>query len=338
MVGRDGRAQPWLARDWTRSADGLSWTIRLRNNALFHDGSPVDSAAVKASLSKTLLSPTRDFSPGLLDIVGIDTPRRDELVVRLASKTAFLLDDLTTSITKVNATGQVVGTGPYLVTSTSADEIVMSAFSNYYGGKPSIQHITWKSYPTARTAWAAMMRGEVDLLYEVAPDAVDFMREKPQFDDFSFLRNYVHGMIFNSSRDAISRSTCAPWLLTTRSTAPPSSIKPSRITASLPSHQFGLNTGLMTMISQHTLTTLARAVAVLEAAGWTLRQSLRGARSARRHGSASRVSFRPICSGSAWRCWSSATCRKSASIWSSKHLALDGIQSADCRPVISTRY
>ena len=45
----------------------------------------------------------------------------------------------------------------------------MRRFPDYYRGAPTIDRIVWKSYPTVRTAWAAMMRGEIDFLYEVAP-------------------------------------------------------------------------------------------------------------------------------------------------------------------------
>ena len=45
-----------------------------------------------------------------------------------------------------------------------------------------------------------MMRGEIDFLYEVAPDALDFMKGEVSVQAFSFLRNYVHGIVFNSRR------------------------------------------------------------------------------------------------------------------------------------------
>jgi peptide/nickel transport system substrate-binding protein len=200
MIGRDGRPQPRLAQSWTQSPDGLSWVFQLRPNAVFHDGSPVDSNAVKASLARTLASPARDFSPGLLDIVALETPRPDQLVIKLKTRSAFLLDDLVVSITKSNPGSPAVGTGPYVTSTTSPTEVVMRAFPGYYRGVPTIERIVWKSYTTARTSWAAMMRGEIDFLYEVAPDARDFMQDEASVEDFSFLRNYVHGVVFNSRR------------------------------------------------------------------------------------------------------------------------------------------
>src|SRR5262245_17407920 len=83
LIGRDGRAQPRLAESWIESSDGLSWTVQLRPHALFHDGSPVDAAAVKASLERTLAGPGRAFSPALLDIVSIETPAPTQVVIRL---------------------------------------------------------------------------------------------------------------------------------------------------------------------------------------------------------------------------------------------------------------
>jgi peptide/nickel transport system substrate-binding protein len=200
-VAGDGRPEARLAQSWSPSADGLAWTIQLRPNAVFHDGSRVDSASVKASLSRTLASPSRNLSPGLLDIVAIETPRPDQIVIRLSARSTFLFDDLSVSITKVGAEGRLLGTGPYVTASTATTEVVMKAFPPYYRGAPKIDRIVWKSYPVARSSWAAMMRGEIDFLYEVNPDALEFMKGESSVADFSFLRNYVYGVVFNSRRD-----------------------------------------------------------------------------------------------------------------------------------------
>jgi len=45
-----------------------------------------------------------------------------------------------------------------------------------------------------------MMRGESDFLYDVAPEALDFMKDEASVQDFPFLRNYITGMVFNSRR------------------------------------------------------------------------------------------------------------------------------------------
>ena len=41
-----GELQPWLVERWFRSADGLTWTLKLREGVRFSDGSPLTSADV----------------------------------------------------------------------------------------------------------------------------------------------------------------------------------------------------------------------------------------------------------------------------------------------------
>lgn len=200
VTNEDGRAQPRLAEGWAPSPDGLTWTIKLRPQAVFHDGSPVDSAAVKASLERSLTGPNRDLTPGLADIADIETPSPLTLVIRLRNPSTFLLDDLNDPIIKVGSGNIQFGTGPFVTVSNSGNQLVMKAVANYYGGAPQIDQIVWKAYPTVRTAWAAMMRGEIDFLYEVAPDALEFISNEASIQVFPFLRPYVYGVMFNSKR------------------------------------------------------------------------------------------------------------------------------------------
>ena len=200
-LGRDGRPQPRLAASWSLSPDGLAWTIRLRPNAVFHDGSRVDSSAVRQSLERSLGNADRDMSPGLADIVRIDNPSDDTVVLHLRNRSTFALDDLTVAIVKI-ANGQQLGTGPFYVTSSTSSQITMTVVERYYRGRPQIDQLVWKAYPTVRTAWAAMMRKEIDFLYEVGEDAREFVEGETSTQVFPFLRNYVYAVSLNLKRSA----------------------------------------------------------------------------------------------------------------------------------------
>ena len=100
LPNREGRAQPRLAESWIQSADGLTWRFKLRSNAFFHDGTRVDSVAVKDSLTRSLASSDIFQYPGLGDIVAIDAQAPDEVTIRLRARSTFLLDDLGVPILK----------------------------------------------------------------------------------------------------------------------------------------------------------------------------------------------------------------------------------------------
>jgi peptide/nickel transport system substrate-binding protein len=54
LFGRDdqGVPQPQMVESWDRRADGLEWRFSLREGLFFHDGAPVTSADVIASLRR----------------------------------------------------------------------------------------------------------------------------------------------------------------------------------------------------------------------------------------------------------------------------------------------
>ena len=59
--------EPWLAESWTRSADGLRYTLKLRPNVSFSDGHPLSADDVVFSLEAAYAVP---FSADALEIDG----------------------------------------------------------------------------------------------------------------------------------------------------------------------------------------------------------------------------------------------------------------------------
>ena len=45
---------PGLAESWQVSSDGLAWTFKLRRGIRFHDGTPLDAAAVKFTFDRVI--------------------------------------------------------------------------------------------------------------------------------------------------------------------------------------------------------------------------------------------------------------------------------------------
>ena len=196
--GPDGRPQPWLAEKWASSDDGLSWRIWLRPNATFHDGEPVRAPQVREILARQL---PESLGGSFEDLREIRVVSEFELEFLLKRRSAFLPEGLEAPIRKSGPS--IVGTGPFQPTGGIGSGVEMRANANYYTGKPSIDRIVFRPYPSIRAAWADMLRGRVDMLYEVGGDALDSLRASTGTNVFTFLRAYSYLIILNVEKPVL---------------------------------------------------------------------------------------------------------------------------------------
>jgi peptide/nickel transport system substrate-binding protein len=199
---RDGRVEPSLAERWEQSADGLTWRFFLRPNLTFHDDKPVD-----AEVSARLVRNCR--VAGCRDIASVETEGPRTIVIRMRRPSALLLDSLNDvaiysdakSEASAGAFRQVPnapGAAPGAVAGPGGlDTYAFEAFPQFHRGYPTVDRVELRVFPNARNAWAAMMRGEIDMLYEVAPDALDFIEQSSNTQVRSFLRPFVITMGLN---------------------------------------------------------------------------------------------------------------------------------------------
>ena len=200
-TGLDGRVEPMLAERWEVDPDGTAVTVVLRQDAAFHDGSPVTADDVKASLDRIRKEPARIArNPGLGDIESIETEGPHRVVINLARPSAqMLLLGLGNRVEKPGPKGQVT-TGPFFVESRTEDEVTLRANPYYYQGRSQIDTVRIKTYPTLRTAWAAMMRSEIDFLFNVSIEAREFVEADSSVKVFSRDTPYAYVLLFNTRR------------------------------------------------------------------------------------------------------------------------------------------
>lgn len=79
----------------------------------------------------------------------------------------------------------------------------MLASTRYYGTKPFIERILVKSYSSVRAAWADLLRGNLDMLYEVGVDAIDSLEPSTATKVFTFPRPYTFMLVLNVRRPAL---------------------------------------------------------------------------------------------------------------------------------------
>jgi peptide/nickel transport system substrate-binding protein len=191
---RDGRAEPALAERWEVSPDGLTWRFFLRPRLTFHDGTPIDAAVVAARLLDCRVQPMTPLP--CRDIVSIEPEGSRTVVIRLRRRSGLLLDSLNLVAIYGDKRGQI-SAGPFRQVSAGPDSVALDAFANYFRGAPSIDRVELKPFPSARNAWAAMMRGEIDVLWDVAPEALEFIEQSSNTQVRTFRRPYVFTMGLN---------------------------------------------------------------------------------------------------------------------------------------------
>jgi ABC-type transport system substrate-binding protein len=185
----DGRPKPALAEGWTTAADGSSLAIRLRTNATFHDGSPVDAETIVTILKNTLPA---WMGPAFDDIDEITAPSRNEIRIGLRRPSPLLIEALESPIRKSNG----AATGAFKAAPDDKPELF--ANGDYYFGKPAIDKIVIQRYPSVRAAWAELLRNRIDMLYEVGPDALESLTAARDTTMFTFVRHYQLLLIFNT--------------------------------------------------------------------------------------------------------------------------------------------
>ena len=199
-VNPPGSAEPFsplLAESWGKSADGLVWTFKLRPNVKFHDGEPMNAAAVVKSIQAAADHGGASFIWLPLDKV----EAVDDMTVKFTLKwaqplelilgseyAAYIvspkaLDAFTTNADYWTA-GVDVGTGPYKIESYTADkELVLTQNKEYWGGWNAKQYekVLVQFVPEATTRQQMLEGGQVDLVTSVPLDSLTTLAKDPAY-------------------------------------------------------------------------------------------------------------------------------------------------------------
>src|SRR5215510_276139 len=183
---------PGLAESWTTSADGLAWTFKLRRGVRFHDGTPLDAAAVKFTFDRVIdpahahaKSGKWTFVTGYLSSVkAVEVLDPQTVQLQLKYPTASLLALLAlpncaivspTAFTKSPADFDTkpVGSGRYKVESWErGSRLVLRRNDDYWGSKGKPQTLVYRGLAEANARVAELLTGGVDLILPIPPDFV----------------------------------------------------------------------------------------------------------------------------------------------------------------------
>ncbi|HVB46698.1 MAG TPA: ABC transporter substrate-binding protein [Streptosporangiaceae bacterium] len=171
------------------SADGLTYTVKLRQGVTFHNGKAFDSSDVKYSYEQ-MQNPKNGsiWLPGVQFIKSIDTPDPATAVITLSqvftpliSKLALL--PIVPSNVPYNATvyaRSLIGTGPYkFVSWQQGTQLVLKKNKAYWDtGVPETDGITFQFTTSEATRVAAVASGSANLVYQLDPHDVSVLKSR----------------------------------------------------------------------------------------------------------------------------------------------------------------
>jgi peptide/nickel transport system substrate-binding protein len=197
QLSADGRALPRLAEKWSWENDARQLRVQLAAGVKFHDGTPLTAELVAGLLrDASTAASNRALYPSLGDITAVEAEGPLDVVIRVSTPSAFLPEDIELPI---SIKSPPVGTGAFRVVRIAQDVAELEGFQGYRLGPPDITRLIARPIGTLRTAWASLLRGEVDMITDVPPEAVEFIRND-EVEVLSFERRYQYVIAFNSAK------------------------------------------------------------------------------------------------------------------------------------------
>ncbi len=188
---------PRLALSVTPNSDGTVWTMKLRPDVTFHDGTAFDAAAVKANIEARKAVPISGDSIKQIQEVVVVDPLTVEVHMSapwfgydytLAAQAGYMVSPAL--IGQPNAMQKADGTGPFELDGSwsPGTPVKVKRYDGYWGERPHLDGITFTALIDQTSRTASLESGDVDLIFTQDPAAVTKFRSKDGFiqvEDFA---------------------------------------------------------------------------------------------------------------------------------------------------------
>lgn len=174
----DGNLVPKLAADLPIQVDEVTWELTIRDGVQFHNGNPLDAAAVAASFERLISLGADSEQSGFFETID-RVEATGDMTVRVVTKVPdpvlpsrlYWFKVIDASVVGPGFEESPVGTGPYeFVSWDRGSSVVLKANAGYWGGAPSISEVTFRFIEEAGTRLAGLISGEFDLITNLSPE------------------------------------------------------------------------------------------------------------------------------------------------------------------------
>jgi peptide/nickel transport system substrate-binding protein len=177
IISSDGTVQPYLAESIAPNSDFTVWTITMRPNLVFHNGTPCDAAAVAANFEAQQASLLTGPAVTTINNVSVTSP----LVVTVTMKTPWVPFDFylaggiggqiafiaEPNWLKSSSQTNPIGTGPFVFQTWNPNDHFTATKNPHYwrSGYPYLDSITYKPIPDSQQLLNSLNSNVVDIIH-----------------------------------------------------------------------------------------------------------------------------------------------------------------------------
>ena len=186
-LDRNFKPVPDLAKSWTISDDGLTYTFKLNEGVKWHDGQPFSSADVKYTIDEVIL-PLHTRAGTYKSVIDkVDAPDANTVIIRLKQPFGPLMNALGydflilpkhlyegTDIKTNPYNAKPVGTGPFKFAEwKKGSYVILDKNKDYFvKGIPYLDRLVFQEIPDAAARVLALESGDIDYLaYQALPSS-----------------------------------------------------------------------------------------------------------------------------------------------------------------------
>lgn len=207
-----------LAKEWSVSEDGLTWTYTLKDGIQWHNGEAFTADQMAWAINAIMKDPdgwaaSANYTGGFVEVTAPDVKTvvivTEYPIANMDYRMSFLyavyppdFKKFTTSEDLQNFTNFApIGTGPFKLRTFDKDTgvLLLDAFADYMDGAPKIDGVIFQTFDNTDAMIQALKVGDIDLVNEVPASAFETVKSFEGVKATAIDGRYFNELIINSA-------------------------------------------------------------------------------------------------------------------------------------------
>ncbi len=220
----DGEFVNDIAESYIVSEDGLTYSVKIRDDAYFHDGEKVTAEDVDFTIRKAIDPVLKSNKAPAWQGVEVEVIDEKNIEFHLKKPYAPFVENLTLGILPKHIWGELgsdafvyskvnfepIGSGPYRIANVSTNSAglpeyyELESFNKYTGGAPFIKRIFLHVYPTEGKLVEAFKKGEINAVGNISSSALNEVKKVAEdSEEINSPLPRIYGVFFNENTSSV---------------------------------------------------------------------------------------------------------------------------------------